>query len=74
MIWTLTTTFKCPCSAFFKNYVQKINDICGTLFSLFGRQRIQKKKNISYTSAMDNHLKIGAQNHKNYDLDPCHYA
>ena len=43
MIWTLATMLKCPCSAFFSNYVEHINDICDTLFLCFECQRIQKK-------------------------------
>jgi len=42
MIWTLATMLKCPCSAFFPNYVQHINDIHDTLLSWFERKRIQK--------------------------------
>ena len=53
---------KCPCSAFFSNYVQHINDICDTLFPWFERQRI--KKNISCTNSMEYRLKIEAQNKK----------
>ena len=43
MIWTLTTMLKYPCSAFFPNYVEHINDIRDTLFTCFERQRIQKQ-------------------------------
>jgi len=43
MIWTLTTMLKYPCSAFFPNYVEHINDIRDTLFLWFECQRIQKK-------------------------------
>ena len=34
---------KFPCYAFFKNYVEHINDICDSLFLWFEHQRIQKK-------------------------------
>ena len=68
MIWTLTTMLKYPCSAFFPNYVEHINDIRDTLFLWFERLRIQKKI-ISCTSFMRYHLKIQAQNKKNYDSD-----
>jgi len=43
MIWTLATMLKCPCSAFFSNYVEHINDICDSFFLWFECQRIQKK-------------------------------
>ena len=43
MIWTLATMLKCPCSAFFSNYVEHINNILDTLFICFELQRIQKK-------------------------------
>ena len=72
MIWTLATMLKFPCFNFFWNYVKHINDIHHTLFPYIDGQRIQKK--ILCTSSMDNHLKIGARNWKNYDLDTCNYA
>jgi len=71
MIWTLTTMLKFPCSAFFSNYVQHINDFRDTLFH--GLNVKESKKNISCTSFMEYHLKIEAQNKKNYDLDPCNH-
>jgi len=43
MIWTLATMLKCPCSAFFSNYVQHINDIHDKLFPWFECQIIQNK-------------------------------
>ena len=33
----------------------------------------ESKRKISWTISMDDYLKIGAQNRKNYDLDPCNY-
>jgi len=43
MILTLVTMLKCPCSAFFLNYAEHINDIRDTVFLWFEHQRIQKK-------------------------------
>ena len=78
--------FKYPCNGFIKQdlklRVKNMKKVCfsplkqclsGHLMKFFN---VKESKNIYIlcTSSMGNHLKIEAQNRKNYDLDPCNYA
>ena len=61
---------KYPCSAFFQNYVEHINDICDSHFLWFERQRKQEKLYRAPVPWNNTSKKKHKIKKKNHDLNP----